>query len=151
SAETSLPPTVLCRAFNANLPEDVAVTSVDEVEPGFHPRFDACSRVYRYLIWNRPVRSPFWNGRAAHVERPLDQQSMDEAAGRLVGRHDFSAFVPVGLEGSRERVVYRVRCFREGDLVVVELEASGFMRHMIRTVVGTLVQIGLGKREMHWL
>ena len=149
STGTSLSPDVLQRAINAHLPDDLAVTEASEVETDFHPRFDASSRLYRYTIWNRAVRSPFWAGRAAHVKRPLDAGMMSEAADLLVGRHDFGAFVPVGLPGSRERTIYHAACRREGDLVTVDLEATGFMRQMVRAIVGTLVRVGLRSIELN--
>ena len=148
STSCSLPPEVLGRAINEHLPDDIAVTSVAEVAASFHPRYDASRRVYRYQIWNRPVRSPFWVGRAAHVKYPLDQERMNEAAAILVGEHDFSSFVPAILGGSRTREVYRAECWRSGHLVIVELEGTGFMRQMIRSIVGTLVRVGAGKMEV---
>jgi tRNA pseudouridine38-40 synthase len=145
STESTLGADVLRRALNATLPADIAVTSAQEVRSNFHPRFDASSRVYRYLIWNRPVRSPFWHGRAAHVKPYLEVDAMHEAAQHLTGTHDFGAFVPRNLTGSRTRTVYRAECRRDGDVVSVELEADGFMRQMVRSIVGTLVRVGLGK------
>jgi len=145
STETKLGTDVLRRALNATLPADIAVTSAQEVRSDFHPRFDASSRVYRYVIWNRPVRSPFWHGRAAHVKPYLDVGAMHEAARHLTGTHDFGAFVPRNLAGSRTRTVYRAECRRDGDVVLIELEGDGFMRQMVRSIVGTLVRVGLGK------
>lgn len=140
SSELSLE--VLRSAVNAHLPADIAVTSVEEAERAFHPRHDATRRIYRYLIWNRPVRSPFWTGRAAHLKYPLDDESMNEAAGYLVGEHDFSAFVPTNFAGGRTRLLFRAECRRDGDLITVELEGTGFMRQMVRSIVGTLVEVG---------
>ena len=145
STQSTLPVAVLSRALNAHLPMDIAVTSAVEVGPDFHPRYDADCRVYRYLMWNRAVRSPFWLGRAAHVKAHLDEEAMHRAAAHVVGYHDFSAFVPVTAAGNPERTIYRATCRREGDLVVVELEASGFMRQMVRSIVGTLVRVGRGR------
>jgi tRNA pseudouridine38-40 synthase len=140
-----LPTDVLLRALNANLPFDIAVTEVREVPSDFHPRLDAAARVYRYVMWNRGARSPFWWGRAAHVKARLDERMMHEAAQLLVGRHDFSAFVAASAEGDRGREVYRARCWREGDLVLFEIEANGFMKQMVRAIAGTLIRVGLGK------
>ena len=145
STESTLGVDVLRRALNATLPADIAVTSAHEVRWDFHPRFDASSRVYRYVIWNRPIRSPFWQGRAPHVKPYLDVGAMHQAAQHLTGTHDFGAFVPRNLTGSRTRTIYRAECRREGDVVLIELEADGFMRQMVRSVVGTLVRVGLGK------
>lgn len=144
STESALPPEVLCRAINAHLPFDIAVTSVADVEPDFHPRHGASSRTYRYLIWNRQIRSPLWIGRAAHIKARLDERAMDEAAQLLVGRHDFGAFVPTAQQGSRERAMDSTSCRRDGHLVIVDLTATGFMRQMVRALVGTLVRVGMG-------
>jgi tRNA pseudouridine38-40 synthase len=145
STGSRLAPDVLRRAVNAHLPRSIAVTHVQEMPADFHPRYDATSRIYRYLIWNRPVRSPFWEERAAHVPRPLNETAMQRAASLLVGQHDFGAFVPVNHVGSRRRMMYRAECRREGALVILELEASGFMRQMVRTIAGTLIWVGLGQ------
>lgn len=135
----------LGQAINVNLPKDVAVTSVRDVDDSFHPRFDATKRIYRYLIWNRSVRSPLWHGRAAHVKYPLDERLMSEAAKHLIGEHDFAAFVPSNLREHRARTLYRIECRREVDLVVVEVEGNGFRRQMIRSIVGTLIRVGRGQ------
>jgi tRNA pseudouridine38-40 synthase len=135
----------LGQGINVNLPKDVAVTSVCDVEESFHPRFDATRRIYRYLIWNRSVRSPLWHGRSAHVKYKLDERLMSEAATHLLGEHDFGAFVPSNLKEGRIRTLYRVDCRREGDLVVLQLEGNGFRRQMIRSIVGTLIRVGRGR------
>lgn len=145
STRSELPREKLLRAINANLPRDIALITIAEVDADFNPRAHATGRRYRYLIWNREIRSPFYEGRAAHVRQRLDETAMQDAAGALVGDHDFSAFVTVRDTSERRRRMYRAECWREGDLVIVELEASGFMRQMVRCIVGTLIQIGKGK------
>jgi len=142
---SSLSASTLQRAMNALLPFDISITAADDVAGDYHPRLDAESRVYRYLIWNRPVRSPFWHGRAAHVPRSLDITTMNEAAQALVGERDFSAFVPVQQQGSRRRIMLRAGCARDGHLATIDLEATGFMRQMVRSIAGTLIRVGLGK------
>lgn len=145
STESALSPAVLGRAINAHLPLDIALTRVEDVAPDFHPRYDAQSRVYRYLIWNRPVRSPFWLGRAAHVSYPLDERRMHQALQQLLGQRDFGAFVAANAPADRTRTLYNASCRREGDLVIVELEADGFLKQMVRAMVGTVIQVGGGK------
>lgn len=135
-------------AVNARLPFDIAVTRVSEVPSDYHPRFDAVSRTYRYLIWNRPVRSPFYQGRAAHVKKILDAERMNEALKLLCGRHDLGAFVPVRHQGSRERVIFSATCHREGDLVMMEIEATGFMRQMMRAIAGTAIRVGMDTLDL---
>jgi tRNA pseudouridine38-40 synthase len=147
STRSALPTHVLARAVNAHLPGDVAVTDVSDVPPDFHPRYDALLRAYRYLIWNRPVRSPFMVGRAAHVTYPLDHEAMNVAAAFLRGEQDFSAFVPASFSGSRIRTIRRAECRREGELVALDLEGTGFLRQMVRSIAGTLVEVGSGKLQ----
>lgn len=148
STHSTLSSDTFRRALNAHLPESVAVTRVDDVPLAFHPRFDASKRTYEYFIWNRPVRSPFFAGRATHVPWYLDVDLMDDAASGLVGIRDVSAFVPAAATGDRRRLIYAASCKRDGDLVVVRLEASGFMRQMVRAIVGTLMQVGAGRRTV---
>jgi tRNA pseudouridine38-40 synthase len=148
STESSLSADVLGRAINAYLPDDITVTSISEVDEAFHPRFDARSRTYRYLIWNRPTPSPFWEGRAMFVRARLDVGAMAEAALQLQGTHDFGAFVASSAPGNRIRTMYSAQCWREGDMVLVELDATGFMQQMVRTIAGTLVRVGLGKLSL---
>lgn len=145
STESSLPAAVLGRAINAYLPDDITVISIAEADKAFHPRFDARSRAYRYLIWNRSTPSPFWVGRAMFVRRQLDVATMADAARLLEGTHNFGAFVASTAPGDRTRTMYSARCWREDDLVVIELEATGFMQQMVRAITGTLVRVGLGK------
>jgi tRNA pseudouridine38-40 synthase len=145
STESRLRAATLCRAMNAVLPDDIAVTSCRDTSEDFNPRRDAASRTYRYLIWNRTVRSPFLLDRAAHVKPRLDEEEMNRAAHALVGRHDLSAFIPVRSDGNRERSIYSLHCRRNGHMVTVEIEATGFMRQMVRAIVGTLIRVGTGK------
>lgn len=144
STDSGLTAQQLGRALNAVLPRDIAVSEAADVDPSFNPRHDAIRRTYRYMIWNREVRSPFHEGRAAHVKRRLDVTAMDGALSTLIGSHDYSSFVPVRLEATRRRTIYDARCWREGDLVLVELTGSSFMRQMVRAIVGTLIWVGLG-------
>lgn len=145
STSSALPPDKLSRAINAHLPDDIAVWRAGAVSDSFHPRFDARSRTYRYVIWNRPIRSPFVARRAAHVKQPLDVEAMDAAAALLAGSHDFGAFIPVATSGDRRRTVFEAQCWRDGALVQFEIEASGYMRQMIRSMAGTLILVGSGR------
>lgn len=145
STESALSADVLGRAINAYLPDDIAVTSIAEADEVFHPRFDALSRTYRYIIGNRSTPSPFWVGRAMFVRPRLDVDAMAEAAALLEGVHDFGAFVATSAPGDRTRTMYSAQCWRESDLVLIELEATGFMQQMVRAIAGTLVRVGLGK------
>jgi len=136
----------LQRALNAVLPADVAVLEVVQAPPGFHPRFGASSRTYRYRIWNAPVRSPMDRLYSLHVTRPLDLAAMNAACEALVGEHDFATFgSPVDQSLNTVRHVYRAAWDREGQRVWFDIEANAFLRRMVRGLVGTLLLVGWGR------
>lgn len=134
------------RSVNAVLPDDVALRTLDVADPGFDPRHDAVQRGYRYRIWNTEVRSPFERGRSWHVRDPLDDAAMREAAAHFVGEHDFTSFQGADdVPRPSVRVVTRSELRRFDDLLEYVVEANSFARHMVRNVVGLLVEIGRGR------
>lgn len=136
----------LCAALNAVLPRDIAVYDVKEVNDAFHPRYDAKGKRYEYVIYNGRQRDPFWEGRAVHVNRPLDERVLEAAAKGFLGTHDFAAFCASG--SSVESTVRTVRAAsvrREGDVVIFAVEADGFLYNMVRIMAGTLLDIASGK------
>ncbi len=134
-------------ALNSVLPRDVAARRAWEAEEGFHARYSARSRVYRYTIWNHPVRSALLERYAYRVSAPLDIEAMRVAAGYLKGTHDFAAFASeVGRYRNTVREVYSVELGARFPLVWLRIEANGFLQGMVRAIVGTLIEIGLGKR-----
>lgn len=137
----------LLRGLNAVLPSDIAVRDAAVVEPGFHARFSARRRTYRYLVENRPERGALLRDRAWHVRPPLDLEAMRAAAAGLVGENDLSAFGsdPAGRGTVRELSQLRVRRLRNG-LVAFDLTANAFLYGMVRRMVGFLVEVGLGRR-----
>lgn len=143
------------RGVNAFLPASIAVhwaTEVESGEHGFHARFSALTRTYQYVIYNHPIRSPLWQGRAGWVFRQLDAGRMEEAAQALVGTHDFSAFRAAECQApSPVRTLHRIAVIRQGDRVVVTLSANAFLHHMVRNIVGSLVQIGIGNHPVQWM
>ncbi|MEE2675216.1 MAG: tRNA pseudouridine(38-40) synthase TruA [Myxococcota bacterium] len=150
---TRLDAPALQRALNGNLPDDVAVLAVDVVADAFDARRDANSKHYRYRIWNDPVRSPLRARRAWWIRVPLDLERIRKAAPVLVGRHDFASF-----QASGSDVQTTVRSLTRadvsggfGDEVVFDFEGDGFLRYMIRNLVGTLVDVGRGAREVEEL
>ena len=140
----------LARALNAVLPQDVRVLSVEEMDPGFHARFSATGKVYEYRIVNAPIVSPFIQRYVWHVQPPLDLDAIREASQMLVGTHDFGAFQGQGSAAvaSSERKI-RALAWEDGggyDLpLVMRIEGDGFLRHMVRNIAGTLVEIGWGR------
>ena len=139
---------VLTRALNARLPADVRVVSAETVAPDFHARFAATAKSYRYRIDNADVMSPFERHYAWHVFGPLNVEAMDAAARTLLGRHDFAAFqTAAGTARTTERTIASSRVRRDSHFVIYEVTGDGFLRHMVRAIVGTLVDIGRGRRS----
>lgn len=137
----------LLRGLNGLLPLDIRVSEVADVPLSFHARYSAKSKTYRYLLWNSPVLSPFYRQYAWHVARELDVGAMQEAAAAVVGTHDFSAFRASSCTARHGvRTVFSCAVSRDGALVEVSLHANALLHHMVRVVVGTLVEIGMGKR-----
>lgn len=146
---TELAAPTLTRALNAVLPADVRVLAVEDVEAEFHARFSARSKTYEYRIVNAPLVSAFLHRYAWHVVHPLDIESMRTAAGPLVGTHDFAGFQGAGSAvASTERTILELDVEDGGgfDLpIVIRVTGDGFLRHMVRTMVGTLVEVGVGR------
>jgi tRNA pseudouridine38-40 synthase len=128
-------------ALNAVLPPDVAVMHADEAQPDFHARHSARSRSYRYRIWRLRTRSPFEVNRSLWHPRPLDMQRLQASAAMLVGEHDFRAFTPTDTQHDVfVRVVEDARWHDRGDTVELEITADSYLRHMVRTLVGTMLE-----------
>lgn len=134
----------LQRAINANLPDDIAVRSMAEVDDSFHPRYSAKGRWYRYTIYNEPVRSPLRRRRSWHVKRPLDVMSMDQAASYIVGKHDFATFGKPPKGDNTVREVFRANWRRDNDVINFDIEANAFLYRMVRSLVGTFKAVGEG-------
>jgi tRNA pseudouridine38-40 synthase len=140
-------PWKLVLAANAWLPDDIRVTHAARVRPDFHARFDAAGKQYRYTVWNHAAENPLLRTQAWHVPRRLDLPAMRKAAATLVGCHDFRAFsaTPGYERGSTVRTMRRCAVMRSGARITVVLEADGFLYKMCRGIVGTLVQVGMGR------
>jgi len=136
------PPERAAEALNGSLPEDVAVTAVEQAADGFHARFDARSRSYRYRIWRRRERSALEARRALWWPRPFDVATADANAQALLGEHDFRAFTPTDTRhGVLVRVVKQVRWVEvDENVAAFEITADSFLRHMVRTLVGTVLE-----------
>ena len=157
----------LVRALNACLPSEIRIVSAEEVAPSFHARFDAGAKTYRYRIWNADLINPFERAYAWHVRGPLAIDAMQTAARALEGRHDFASFqAAASARRSTERVVFSSHVFAHDDsrsaapgpstgagrcLLTYEISGNGFLRHMVRAIAGSLVDIGRGRRSPEWL
>jgi len=136
------PPGRVAEALNTALPDDVTVVAAEEAAPDFHARHSACSRAYRYRIFRRRTPSPFEARRSWWIPQPPDVAALERAAGLLVGEHDFRAFTPT--ETHHEifrRQVLAARWVERDDYLDFEIEADSFLRHMVRTLVGTMVDL----------
>ncbi|MEO6458336.1 MAG: tRNA pseudouridine(38-40) synthase TruA [Chloroflexia bacterium] len=168
-------PEVVTRALNGILPRDLAVISAEQVKPGFHARFSARSRAYRYLILNAPYARPLLRRYSLHVTRNLDLGAMREAVSMLAGTHDFASFAGHGMgvpgaDADRPSTIRNILMARlvtldpeanfwawqaeqtisgqEGNLLAIDLVANAFLPNMIRNIVGTLLEVGGGKRTV---
>ena len=138
---------VLKRALNAVLPRDVSVRTVTPVSAEFHPRFDACSRRYRYTFYNARVRNPLMRRYSLHVMDELDIVAMQEATGALVGEHDFAAFGKPPQGSNTVRCVLAAEWSRQSPFVIFDIEANAFLYRMVRSVVGTLLEVGRSRLD----
>ena len=141
-----LPDAKIKAALNFYLPPDVLVYSAKTMPAAFHARYDARSKIYRYQIWNQKTRPLFEAPYVLWYPHPLNTILMRKAARSFIGRHDFSAFKDHGDEKkSYVRTIRRLHVVKKGGLLTIEIEADGFLRHMVRIIVGTLIEVGKKK------
>ncbi len=146
------PDSAWVRGVNSHLPDDVAVRWAQPVSPEFHARFSAFGRRYRYILLNRPQRVGLAHGRVGWFHAPLDLAAMQEAAGLLLGTHDFSAFRAASCQAkSPIKEMRRAVVTQQGDLFFFDFEASAFLHHMVRNLVGMLVYVGKGNHPPSWV
>jgi len=147
SAEWTMSAQKLALALNAWLPADIRVLSLTRAGNKFHARFDASAKQYRYFLWNHPAMNPLIRHTAWHVPRALDLQALRNAAPAFIGKHDFQSFAsnPGYKKESTIRTVTRCEVRKNGRLLTFIIEGDGFLYKMCRGIVGTLVQVGLGK------
>ncbi|MGI9291348.1 MAG: tRNA pseudouridine(38-40) synthase TruA [Gammaproteobacteria bacterium] len=137
---------------NTNLPDDISVLWVREVPAGFHARYSAVSRGYRYTILNRPVRSALERDRVWWVYHRLDLAGMHEAAQLLLGEHDFSSFRAVACQSrSPVRELTQISVTSDRDYIFIDCAANAFLHHMVRNIAGSLVRVGLGEEPPGWI
>ena len=137
------PPERTAEALNTALPDDVAVVGAEEAAPDFHARFSARSRSYRYRVLSRRMRSPLEESRALWWPRAIDEDSLAAAAALLLGEHDFRAFTPAETQHEVfRREVREAAWARDGDTLDFTITADSFLRHMVRTLVGTMLELG---------
>ena len=154
-------PDALVRALNAHLPHAVRVLAAEHAPPAFHPRFGARAKTYRYRLWNGDVMNPFERRYAWHVPGALDVEAMRAAATLIEGRHDFAAFQATGssvatterevMKSTIESTIESAIRNPQSAMLTYDVVGSGFLRHMVRIIVGSLVEVGRGRRTVDWI
>lgn len=143
---SSIPANRIPDALNAKLPKDISIIDCQEVSEDFHSRYSATGKIYRYLIYNKPYRSPLYKDISYHVRYDLDIQKMRSEAKSLLGTHEFKGFMSSGSSvKDTVRTIHDITIKESGDLIVLEVEGNGFLYNMVRIIVGTLVDIGRGR------
>ena len=145
----------LQKAMNGNMTRDIRIMNVERADDQFHARFSAKQKTYIYRVLNSPVMSPFLRRFALHEGRPLDVARMNDAARLFLGEHDWTAFASTHTDGeSKVRNVRRFNITSKWDersrasLIEFEITANGFLRYMVRSIVGTLIEVGRGERDL---
>jgi tRNA pseudouridine38-40 synthase len=147
SVQRERPLDTVLSGLNALTPADVAVRSAEVADDDFDPRRDARCRLYRYRIWNTRWTSPFWRRYTWHVVRPLDIERMAVGAAQLLGTHDFTSFRAADCDAENPiRTIMRSEIETDDCMILYTVEANAFLRHMVRNIIGTLVEVGLGER-----
>ena len=134
--------------MNQYLPEDIAVVEIKEVSERFHSRLNAKGKQYSYRVWNSSVPNVFWRRYSHTVEQPLNIESMQRAAGYLLGEHDFKSFTSAKKgKKSTVRNIKSIDIRKDGDMLTFTFQGDGFLYHMIRILMGTLLEVGMGLRH----
>jgi tRNA pseudouridine38-40 synthase len=140
------------RGVNSHLPPAVAVRWAQEVDREFHARHSAISRRYRYVLFNHPVRPALLSGRVGWYHRPLDVDAMSQAAQHLIGEHDFSSLRSSQCQAkSPIKTLHEALVSRHGDYVLFDFHGGGFLHHMVRNILGSLLWVGQGKESPEWI
>ncbi|RLB65165.1 MAG: tRNA pseudouridine(38-40) synthase TruA [Deltaproteobacteria bacterium] len=145
--ESNIPLQAFREGVNGFLPVDIAIREAREMPEGFHARYSAKGKWYRYTIYNNDVRSPLAARTSWHLRGSLDLDMMRTAAESLVGKHDFQAFRSSGCVAKTSvREIFQVDVFADQEFVYIDIKGSGFLRNMVRIIAGTLVEVGQGRR-----
>lgn len=149
--ETRLEPAALKNALNSLLRNDIVIRACETVSASFHARYDAKSKVYQYRILNRALPAAIGRQYAWFIRKPLNKEAMRTAITHIIGRHDFKSFEGTGsVRQHTIRQVFSAELIeQEGRFLILQIEADGFLRYMVRNIVGTLVDVGLGKLSPH--
>jgi tRNA pseudouridine38-40 synthase len=144
----SILPSKLLKGLNSLLSMDIAVKSIQEVDKNFHSQYHAKSRVYEYHIWNYPIHSVFFHSFCWHIRKKLALDPMKEAVEFILGEHNFASFQAAGCDRHPIRKILQCSFKTNNPRIVFSIEANGFLRHMVRNIMGTLVDVGKGKLKV---
>ncbi len=151
SATVDRPSKAWLMGTNSNLPKDIVIRWIQEVDEQFHARYTALARRYQYIILNRPMRSALYPHRLSWHYHRLDAELMHEAGQHLIGEHDFQSYRAAECQARTSiREVRNLNVHRNEDLVVIDITANAFLHHMVRNIAGVLMTIGEGKKPAHW-
>lgn len=140
------------RGVNSLLPDDISLRWITPMPSDFHARFSACARRYRYITLNQTYRSAILHHQVTHFYHPLNIESMIEASRLLLGTHDFSSFRAAACQSNKPvRHVHHIRLFQHGAYLVLDIQADGFLHHMVRNIMGTLFAVGTGELDINTL
>lgn len=141
-----------CFGTNTHLPPTIAVKWAVEVPDDFHARFSATARRYRYIIYNHKLRSAILPFGVSHYYHPLDVEKMHEAGQFLLGENDFTSFRASQCQSHTPwRNVHHLNVSRQNDYIIVDIQANAFVHHMVRNIVGSLIEVGQGKKPIEWI
>lgn len=150
--EAKRPLQAWCFGANAHLPDDIAVKWAVEVPEDFHARFSATARRYRYIIFNRKLRSAILPKGVSHYHVDLDHEKMHEAGQYLLGENDFSSFRAAKCQSHTPwRNIHHLNVSRLGTYIIVDIQANAFVHHMVRNIVGSLIEVGQGNQPPEWI
>ena len=136
---------------NSNLPQDISILWAKPVDQTFHARFSAVARRYRYVVYNHDIRPGILRRSIGWYYKQLDAKRMQDAAEHLLGKHDFSSFRGAGCQAKNpDRLIHQIEIYRIRRMLVIEVQANAFLLHMVRNIVGVLVEIGSGAKPVGW-
>jgi tRNA pseudouridine38-40 synthase len=138
-------------AVGSRLPDDISILDVQDAPDGFHARHSCVGRSYVFLIWNHPSRHPLLDRYVVREDRPLDVNALDDAMRAMVGTHDFSSLARLRDDQEPVRTVLQAGAERDGDLIRIYVTARSFLHQMVRNMVGTALEVGLGRRPVGWV
>ncbi|WP_058485934.1 tRNA pseudouridine(38-40) synthase TruA [Defluviitalea phaphyphila] len=146
--DTTIPLDRIPYALNSALPEDIIINNAEEVEENFHPRYSVKQKIYQYKILNKKFKIPQYRNISVHIPKKLDLNLMNKGAKYFIGTHDFISFCSTGSSVKTTiRTIYDAKVLKKDSFIIFEVKGNGFLYNMVRIMAGTLIEIGMGKKE----